>query len=85
MIPLEKEVMAIGGVEIWLGELLREAQSSLGSVIANAYAFLSDPEFSLLALIENFPAQVIIFFNFVNKSCNFIYLVYEWFYKGQSI
>ena len=56
--------MAIGGVEVWLGELLKQAQTSLGSVIANAYAFLSDPEFSLLALAEKFPAQVpiILFF-----------------------
>lgn len=57
-IPLEKEVMCHGGVELWLGNLLTQAKSSLAAVISNVHAYLSEPEFNILDMFANFPAQV---------------------------
>lgn len=57
-IPLEKEVMCHGGVELWLGSLLTQAKGSLAAVIANVYAFFSEPEFTMLDMVAKFPAQV---------------------------
>lgn len=57
-IPLEKEVMAVGGVENWLGNLLKIAQQSLNVVIAQAAATLNEPDFQILDFLSKFPAQV---------------------------
>ena len=50
--------MAKGNVEIWLGDLLREQQSSLHGVIRFSAIHLSDPSFELHAFLETAPAQV---------------------------
>ncbi|XP_039290802.1 dynein heavy chain 8, axonemal [Nilaparvata lugens] len=57
-IPLEKDVLCIGGVENWLGNLLAMARQSLASVISSCWQFFSEPEYSLLGMFERYPAQV---------------------------
>lgn len=58
MIKLEKEVLAFGGVEIWLGELMKQQQLSLHGVIRDVSVALEDPELTLLEILEKFIAQV---------------------------
>ena len=57
-IPLEKEVFAIGGVEFWLGNLLKMALQSLNIVIGQAAVAIKDPDFQVLDFLDKFPAQV---------------------------
>ncbi|CAK8682402.1 unnamed protein product [Clavelina lepadiformis] len=57
-IMLEKPVVAKGNVECWLGDLLREQQSSLHAVIRDAAIQLSDPSFQIHPFLETAPAQV---------------------------
>lgn len=57
-IPLEKEIMAIGGVEYWLGNLLKVALQSLNVVIGQGAAAIKEPDFQILDFLEKFPAQV---------------------------
>ncbi|XP_019624088.1 PREDICTED: dynein heavy chain 8, axonemal-like [Branchiostoma belcheri] len=57
-VNLDTPVMAKGNVEIWLGDLLREQQSSLKGVIREAAANINDPSFQILAFLANYPAQV---------------------------
>uniref|UniRef100_H2YUI8 AAA+ ATPase domain-containing protein n=1 Tax=Ciona savignyi TaxID=51511 RepID=H2YUI8_CIOSA len=57
-IMLEKQVIAKGNVEIWLGDLLREQQASLHSVIRDAAIQLADPGFQVHPYLETAPAQV---------------------------
>ncbi|XP_054290039.1 dynein axonemal heavy chain 8-like [Macrosteles quadrilineatus] len=57
-IQLEKEVWCHGGVENWLGNLLAQAKLSLQTVIANVYAYMQEPEFTVLDMVSRYPAQV---------------------------
>jgi len=57
-IPLDQPVIATGGVEVWLNSLLMMQRQSLNTVICNGAAFLSDPAFDLITMVETFPAQV---------------------------
>uniref|UniRef100_F6PHB9 AAA+ ATPase domain-containing protein n=1 Tax=Ciona intestinalis TaxID=7719 RepID=F6PHB9_CIOIN len=57
-IMLEKQVVAKGNVEIWLGDLLREQQNSLHAVIRDAAIQLSDAGFQIHPYLETAPAQV---------------------------
>lgn len=57
-IQLEHEVMCLGGVELWLGTLLKEQRASLNAIIASAFAFLNDPEFEVLEMLRRYPSQV---------------------------
>ncbi|XP_078482966.1 dynein axonemal heavy chain 8 [Ciona intestinalis] len=57
-IMLEKQVVAKGNVEIWLGDLLREQQNSLHAVIRDAAIQLSDAGFQVHPYLETAPAQV---------------------------
>lgn len=55
---LEKEVMAKGNVESWLGELLQEQQKSLHGVIRDAFRTINNDGFELISFTNGFPAQV---------------------------
>lgn len=55
---LDAPVMAQGAVEIWLGELLIQQQTSLHTVIRAADIEINDEEFDLLAFLDKFQAQV---------------------------
>uniref|UniRef100_A0A3P9NGZ4 Dynein axonemal heavy chain 8 n=1 Tax=Poecilia reticulata TaxID=8081 RepID=A0A3P9NGZ4_POERE len=57
-LPLDNAVMARGAVELWLGALLQEQQSSLHSVIRSSDWEINDEEFDLLTFLDNFQAQV---------------------------
>ncbi|XP_069055280.1 dynein axonemal heavy chain 8 isoform X2 [Lepisosteus oculatus] len=57
-IPLDSPVMARGPVELWLGELLQQQQSSLHSVIRAGDMQINDSGFQLLSFLAQFPAQV---------------------------
>ncbi|BES88501.1 dynein heavy chain [Nesidiocoris tenuis] len=57
-ISLSRSFLAQGGIEHWLGTLLKLAKSSLGGIIGACYDFLGDPEFRILKMLEKFPAQV---------------------------
>ncbi|XP_068084800.1 dynein axonemal heavy chain 8 [Anabrus simplex] len=57
-ISLEKDVLCVGGVENWLGTLLNVQQASLAGIIALAAAYIIDPEFDVLQMLEKYPAQV---------------------------
>lgn len=50
--------MAQGAVELWLGALLQEQQTSLHSVIRSSDWEINDEEFDLLTFLDNFQAQV---------------------------
>ncbi|XP_067331791.1 dynein axonemal heavy chain 8-like [Channa argus] len=57
-LPLDSPVMAQGPVEIWLGELLLQQQSSLHSVIKASNIEINDEDFDLLMFLNKFQAQV---------------------------
>ncbi|XP_041950591.1 dynein heavy chain 8, axonemal-like [Alosa sapidissima] len=57
-VPLDNPVMARGPVELWLGELLMQQQSSLHSVIKAADLQINDSSFQLLNFLNQFQAQV---------------------------
>ncbi|XP_054622281.1 dynein axonemal heavy chain 8-like [Dunckerocampus dactyliophorus] len=57
-LPLDKPVMAQGPVELWLGKLLLEQQSSLHTVIKAADDVINDEEFELIPFLDKFQAQV---------------------------
>lgn len=50
--------MARGPVELWLGELQMQQQSSLHSVIKAADLQINDSGFQLLTFLNQFQAQV---------------------------
>ncbi|KAK7945226.1 hypothetical protein WMY93_000954 [Mugilogobius chulae] len=57
-IQLDKPVMAQGAVELWLGDLLRQQQVSLHSVIKASDLEINDEDFELLPFLTKFQAQV---------------------------
>ncbi|XP_077412422.1 dynein axonemal heavy chain 8-like [Vanacampus margaritifer] len=57
-LPLDKPVLAQGPVELWLGKLLTEQQSSLHTVIKAADDVINDEDFELIAFLDKFQAQV---------------------------
>ena len=57
-IRLEKPVMAMGNVEVWLGQLLQQALDSLHSVIRDASVAIHCVTFDLLEFLNTYPAQV---------------------------
>ncbi|XP_046400520.1 dynein axonemal heavy chain 8 [Ischnura elegans] len=57
-IPLKKTVMCTGGVEFWLNSLLKSQQDSLHEVIRDMADSMSESDFSVLDMINTFPAQV---------------------------
>ncbi|XP_045464260.1 dynein axonemal heavy chain 5 [Harmonia axyridis] len=58
LIQLEKAVRAEGSVEQWLTQLLMMSQSSLHSIIRQAYAMINDANFNLLQFLDKMPAQI---------------------------
>ncbi|XP_014253708.1 dynein heavy chain 8, axonemal isoform X2 [Cimex lectularius] len=57
-VTLDRSIMAQGGVEHWLGLLLKISTASVGSIIANCWDFMNDPEFRVLKMQTRFVAQV---------------------------
>lgn len=58
-IPLEHPVLCTGGVENWLNVLLNESKFSVNQIIANVDNYImTDPTFSIITMVEIFPAQV---------------------------
>lgn len=53
-----KPVTAQGNVEVWLGELMRQSQKSLHSVIREAYMLIGQEGFNLLEFLNLYAAQV---------------------------
>ena len=49
---------AKGNVEIWLKDLLEQAQWSLHVVIRDASVSIQDPTFDMMNFFNSFPAQV---------------------------
>lgn len=60
-IQLEKAVRAEGSVETWLTQLLVTSQSSLHSIIRQAYFMVNDVNFNMLMFLDKMPSQVRIF------------------------
>nr|CAI5822334.1 unnamed protein product [Callosobruchus analis] len=58
VIQLEKAVRAEGSVETWLTQLLTTAQTSLHSIIRQAYVMINDTNFHMLQFLDKMPAQV---------------------------
>ena len=50
--------MAQGGVEVWLGCLMRETFRSIHGIIRQADYAINTDEFDLLKFISQFPAQI---------------------------
>jgi len=62
-IALEHPVLCSGGVENWLNVLLNESKFSVNQIIANVYNYImTDLTFSIITMVEIFPAQVRILF-----------------------
>jgi len=58
-ISLEHPVLCTGGVENWLNVLLNESKFSVNQIIANVDNYIMrDPSFSIITMVEIFPAQV---------------------------
>ncbi|KAK0132521.1 Dynein heavy chain 8, axonemal [Merluccius polli] len=57
-VELDVPVLAQGPVELWLGELQMQQQTSLHSVIKAADLQINDPGFELLTFLNTFQAQV---------------------------
>ncbi|GJQ67798.1 hypothetical protein Trydic_g16579 [Trypoxylus dichotomus] len=57
-IQLEKAVRAEGSVEIWLYQLMITAQTSLHSIIRQAYGMINDSNFNVLQFLDKMPSQV---------------------------
>ncbi|CAL8304972.1 unnamed protein product [Merluccius merluccius] len=57
-VELDVPVLAQGPVELWLGELQAQQQTSLHSVIKAADLQINDPGFELLTFLNTFQAQV---------------------------
>ncbi|KAI3374766.1 hypothetical protein L3Q82_021323, partial [Scortum barcoo] len=57
-LPLDSPIMAQGPVELWLGELLLQQQSSLHTVIKSSDLEINDEDFDLLSFLDKFQAQV---------------------------
>ena len=58
LFQLDVPVLAQGPVELWLGELQMQQQTSLHSVIKAADLQINDPGFELLTFLNTFQAQV---------------------------
>jgi len=59
---LERAVKAEGSVEVWLNQLLSISRSSLNAIIREAYSRISEPDLSIIELVEECPAQVKLMF-----------------------
>ncbi|XP_047128116.1 dynein axonemal heavy chain 8 isoform X1 [Hydra vulgaris] len=57
-VQLDKHVVAKGNVEVWLLELLNEAQHSLHNVIRDASIALKDPGIDIMNFFNTFVSQV---------------------------
>ncbi|KAJ7385892.1 Dynein heavy chain 5, axonemal [Desmophyllum pertusum] len=57
-VTLENPVMAQGNVEMWLNTLLKEAGTSVHSVIRTASIAIKDSSFKLKDFLDTYPAQV---------------------------
>lgn len=58
-IALDNPVLCVGGVENWLNFLLKESKYSVNQLIANVDNYImTDPKFSIIMMVEKFPAQV---------------------------
>ncbi|XP_062284222.1 dynein axonemal heavy chain 8-like [Scomber scombrus] len=57
-LPLDSPVLAQGPVELWLGVLLMQQQSSLHTVIKASELEINDEDFDLLSFLNKFQAQV---------------------------
>ena len=55
---LDDPVLCTGGVEIWLGDLLRNSKKSVHSVIRVAAVAIDDPQFKLIEFENTFASQV---------------------------
>ncbi|KAK7114140.1 hypothetical protein V1264_000252 [Littorina saxatilis] len=58
MVEMEKPIRAEGNVEVWLFELMTQAQWSLHCVVRAAAMTIQDAAFRLLEFLESYPAQV---------------------------
>ena len=55
---------AKGNVEVWLMDLLKQAQWSLHVVIREAAVSVKDPSFDMMNFFNTFASQVLLFFLF---------------------
>lgn len=58
VVPLEKPVKCVGGVEIWMGTLLKSMQDTMKGIIAQIAISLYDAEFEFVRDFPNFCGQV---------------------------
>ena len=63
-VQLERAVYAKGNVELWLMDLLKQAQWSLHVVIREASVIVKDPSFDIKNFLNSSPAQVYPSFRF---------------------
>lgn len=58
-VVLEKPVLCVGGVENWLNVLLKETKNTVNQIIADVENYIvTDPTFSVLKMVDQFPSQV---------------------------
>lgn len=48
----------VGGVELWIGSLLAEMQSTMQSILASIANSLSNPDFNFIIDFQEFCGQV---------------------------
>lgn len=57
-IPLDNMVVCAGGVEIWLGKLLDEMQSTVQSFLAGIATQMLEPDFNFIVDFQEYCGQV---------------------------
>lgn len=61
-VMLDNEIHCVGGVELWLGQLLSGMQLTIQQVLASISTALSDPEFNFIVDFQEYCGQVSFFY-----------------------
>lgn len=52
------EVSCVGGVEVWIGKLLEEMQTTVGDILGSISLQLNEPDFNFIVDFQEYCGQV---------------------------